>query len=348
MKKHIVICLLFLGLQAKAQIETTDFTEVTGSSFTMGNSSYTRESPVRTITVSTFYMTKNAVTNAQYASFLNQYGSQTVKAGEYAGKTLFVTDSWGIANDNGTWKAATGYENYPAIKITWYGANEFCKYYNGRLPTEAEWEYAAKGGKNKNAFTYSGSNTATAVAWFYDNSGHTNKAVGTKTANSIGLFDMSGNVYQWCSDWFGRYNDVNTSGGTDTSGPETGVSKVIRGGYRSLGTTDLHLTHRESLSPDESANFVGFRMVKSTLTTVASDYLNEIKVYPNPVTDILRIDAPDEIKNVEIIDVNGRKIFISTGNKKEFQLKDYAAGIYFVKIDTSSKTEIQKIRIENN
>ncbi len=347
MKIYIfLISILIFAIQVKAQITATDFVEVTGSSFTMGNTSYTRESPVRTITVSTFYITKKIITNAQYALFLNEYGSQTVKAGEYAGKTMFVTDSWGIINDNGTWKAAVGFENYPAIKITWYGANEFCKYYNGRLPTEAEWEYAAKGGINKNAYTYSGSSTAGTVAWFYDNSGHANKAVGTKAANSIGLFDMSGNVYQWCSDWFGRYNDLNTSGGADPAGPDTGVSKVIRGGYRSLGSTDLHLTHRESLSPDESANFVGFRLVKSTLTAVTLNPQSQIKVYPNPASDILKIDSPDEIRDIEFIDSTGKKVLLSVGNKKEIRLNLFAKGIYFVKINTELNTEVQKILVE--
>ena len=341
-----LISMLIFATQAKAQILATDFVEVTGSTFTLGNASYTRESPVRTLTVSTFFITKKVITNAQYASFLNEYGSQTVKSGDYAGKSMCVSDSWGMINENGNWKSAPGYENYPAIKITWYGANEFCKYHNGRLPTEAEWEYAAKGGINKNTYTYSGSSTASSIAWFYENSGQINKAVGTKAANSIGLFDMSGNVYQWCSDWFGRYNDLNSSGGTDPTGPETGVSKVIRGGYRSLGSTDLHLTHRESLSPDESCNFVGFRLVKNTLSAGTPDHQFVIKVYPNPARDLLKIDSPVEILGVEFIDCTGKKVLLSAGNKKEFRLNHFAKGIYFIKINTELNTWVQKVLVE--
>ena len=347
MKKYIIsISILIFALQANAQVLATDFVEVTGSSYTMGNASYTRESPVRTVTISTFYITKNTITNSQFALFLNEYGSQTVKTGDFAGKSMFVPDSWGVINDNGIWKSAPGYENFPVIKISWYGANEFCKYYSGRLPTEAEWEYAAKGGINKNTYTYSGSSTAGTVAWFYDNSGQTNKVVGTKVANSIGLFDMSGNVYQWCSDWFGRYNDMNLSAGMDPTGPETGISKVIRGGYRSIGLTDMHLTHRESLSPDESFNFVGFRLVKNTLSAGISDHESQLKVYPIPANDFLKIDSPVEILNIEFIDSTGKKVLISNENKNEILLNNLTKGIYFIKIQTEYNTEVRKILIE--
>jgi formylglycine-generating enzyme required for sulfatase activity len=348
MKKYIiVISLLIFFKVANAQVENTDMVEVAAGSFSMGNASYPRESGTRTVNLSKFYISKNTITNAQFAQFVNQYASQTVKDGEYAGKPLFVADSWGIVNNNGTWAAAAGYELFPAIKVTWYGAGEFCKWSGGRLPTEAEWEYAAKGGPAIKAFTYSGSSTAATVAWFYDNSGQTNKAVGAKTPNSLGICDMSGNVYQWCSDWFGRYNDFGKSGDVDPKGPQDGVSRVIRGGYRSIGSADLHLTHRESISPDECYNFVGFRLVKDNLFTGLPIVNSQISIYPNPAFNNISINSDDEIRTVEIIDSEGRLLYKSLAPDKNISIAGYATGIYVVKVTSGANELIQKVLIKN-
>ncbi|MGC3979392.1 MAG: SUMF1/EgtB/PvdO family nonheme iron enzyme [Paludibacteraceae bacterium] len=347
MKKHIILTLFFIGwLGIKAQIPDADMIQVTGSSFLMGNGTYTRESPTRVVAISTFYMSKNVVTNVQFATFLNAYGSTTVLEGDNAGKPLFKEDLWGIVKNNNSWQPATGYENFPAIKITWYGANAYCKWAGGRLPTEAEWEYAAKGGINKNTYTYSGSSTASTVAWFYDNSGHINHQIGTKTANSIGLFDMSGNVYEWCSDWFGRYGDILTAT-TDPVGPDKGVSKVIRGGYRSLGSTDLHLTHRESISPDECYNFVGFRLVKTSLTSVEQLKDNEVRIFPNPAKNYIHIETKGTIKSIEIINSTGSVVNTSYGNVNVLAVDNLTNGTYIVKLkNTFDEYFITKLMIE--
>jgi len=346
-KQIILFSLLLFFVLTKAQVPASDMIALTAGSFTMGNSTFTRESPARSVNVSAFYISKNTVTNAQFAQFVNQYGSVTVRNGEFVDKPLFKEDSWGIVNINGTWTAATGFELYPMIKVTWYGAVEFCKWNGGRLPNEAEWEYAAKGGASSQAYTFSGSNTATTVAWYADNSGHTNKAVGTRTANSLGLYDMSGNVYQWCSDWFGRYGDFGTSGELNPQGPQSGVSKVIRGGYRSIGSGDLHLTNRESVSPDETYNFVGFRLVKDSLSTGLSRVNDNIRVYPNPASDKLILSAVDPNAKVEIIDSKGRILYKATVQNTNILLKGYTSGLYIVKI-TDSNTEIfKKIIVKN-
>ena len=349
MKKYILIfAVMFAAATAvNGQVNAADFVQIASGSFTMGNTAYTRESPTKTINLGAFYLTKNVITNSQYATFLNAYGSTTVKAGEFAGKTMFVADSWGVVNNNGVWAAATGYENFPMIKVTWYGADEFCKYYSGRLPTEAEWEYAAKGGKTQSAFTYSGSSTATSVAWFYDNSGHLNKAVGTKAANTAGLYDMSGNVYQWCSDWYGRYADFGATGDSNPAGPDAGVSKVIRGGYRSLGSTDLHLTHRESISPDESYNFVGFRMVKNDLSAGLIIPEADICVYPNPASEFLNVKNSDKVSKIDIVYCQGRLVFQTVNQTDMISLADFTNGMYFVKVKSAGNLSIQKVVIKH-
>ncbi|VBB48368.1 exported hypothetical protein [uncultured Paludibacter sp.] len=348
MKKYIILtALLLIGfVEIKAQIPDADMIQIVGGTFTMGNSSYTRETPIRNVSISNFYMSKNVITNAQFADFLNAYNSSVVLNGNYAGKPLFKEDSWGIIKNNDVYQAAAGYENYPVIKVTWYGADAYCKWAGGRLPTEAEWEYAAKGGINKNTYTYSGSSTASTVAWYYDNSGHTNHPVATKIANSLGLFDMSGNVYEWCSDWFGRYNDI-LSSTTDPAGPENGVSKVIRGGYRSLGSTDLHLTHRESISPEECYNFVGFRLVKTSLTPVEQIKNDAIKIYPNPAKNYINIQTKEDIKSIEIVNSAGSVVSISNGNVHVLSVNNLTNGTYIIKVkNNSNKYYITKLVIE--
>ena len=96
-----------------------------------------------------------------------------------------------------------------------------------RLPTDAEWEYAARGGKKSHSYQYSGSNNISDVAWYDGNSGNKTHPVGTKQADELGLYDMTGNVWEWCQDWYGYYS---TGSQTNPQGPSTGFFRVIRGG----------------------------------------------------------------------------------------------------------------------
>ena len=102
--------------------------------------------PVHIVTVDTFYLSKYEITNSQFANFLNVYNSDVVKSGDYAGNTMVNQKDQGVIKTDGVWQAAPGYENHPVITIRWYSAVEFCNFYNYRLPTEAEWEYAARSG----------------------------------------------------------------------------------------------------------------------------------------------------------------------------------------------------------
>lgn len=340
----LIIALLLAPSFARSQ----DLVEVKAGSFTMGNASFAREIPIRTVTIGRFYLSKQDVTNAQFATFLNAYGCDTVKAGEFVGKLLFTADSWGVVKESGSWKAAVGYESFPVVKVTWYGADAFCKAAGGRLPTEAEWEYAAKGGPSQQAYTFSGSSTASSVAWFYDNANHLNSAVGLKTANTLGLFDLSGNVYQWCSDWFGRYGDFGVTGESNPKGPATGVSKVIRGGYRSMGSGDLHLSNRESLSPDETYNFVGFRLAADNLpTAIESQRSDEVGFYPNPANEGIRLQRADDVQTLELLDFQGRVVY-STGPSAGFvDLRSYPSGTYLIRMRSSKQTVVQKLLINH-
>ena len=231
-----------------------DMVSVSGGTFEMGCKSgrddingYScsfNETPLHSVTVSSFRMSTYEITNAQYVEFLNAVG---VSANGSFNDSEFGTVEYigmGVSDvmitHNGTSfevrSHSTDLSNYPVIEVTWYGANAFCKWAGGRLPTEAEWEFAARGGNSSQGYQFSGSNTVDDVAWYGGNSNSSGQSnwnsvrthsVGTKSANELGLYDMSGNVWEWCGDWYGSY-----SGGaqTDPTGPSSGNYRVARSG----------------------------------------------------------------------------------------------------------------------
>ncbi|GHT19815.1 hypothetical protein AGMMS4957_04940 [Bacteroidia bacterium] len=155
-------------------------------------------------------------------------------------------------------------DNYPMYNVSYDDIQTFLTKLNQqtgmhyRLPTEAEWEYAAKGGQTTHNYDYSGSNTLGNVAWYSDNSSGTTHEVGQKTANELGIHDMSGNVWEWCSDWYGSNYP---SSANNPTGAASGSSRVFRGGSCYNGATNCRVSFRDGISPSYRRNDIGFRLV---------------------------------------------------------------------------------------
>ena len=156
-------------------------------------------------------------------------------------------------------------DNLPVDGVTWIDAQEFVLRLNQaigetgfRLPTEAEWEYAARGGKKDRGFTHSGGNDVGWVAWYVDNSLGQPHPVRQKNPNALGVYDMNGNVWEWCEDWYGDYE---TSSQKNPQGPEGGVTRVLRGGSWHETPTFCRVCTRYSKPPSFRGLNIGLRLV---------------------------------------------------------------------------------------
>ena len=155
-------------------------------------------------------------------------------------------------------------DNLPVEQVSWNDIQEFITKLNTmtgktfRLPTEAEWEYAARGGNKSKGYKYSGSNTLDNVAWYTNNSSSKTHPVGQKQPNELGLYDMSGNVWEWCQDWYGSYS---SSSQTNPTGPSSGSYRVLRGGSWYHFARICRVSYRLNSDPDDRYNLNGFRLV---------------------------------------------------------------------------------------
>ena len=206
---------------------------VEGGTFRMGatseqGSEISDEKPVHSVTLSGYYIGKTEVTQALWEAVMG------INPSRFKGDYL------------------------PVENVSWDDCQEFIRKLNSmtgqnfRLPTEAEWEFACRGGNNSRGYKYSGSNYIDNVAWYDGNSGDKTHPVATKSPNELGIYDMSGNVWEWCADWYGDYSSGRQ---TNPKGPYGGSGRVNRGGSwynfarncRSSIRIDDYPTYRDDL-----------------------------------------------------------------------------------------------------
>ena len=216
--------------------------KVKSGTFQMGSTA-SNEKPVHSVTLTkSYYMGETEVTQALWYAVMGQ--SPT--------------------SDGSSWSSSDGLgDNYPAYYISYEDCQQFLAKLNQmtgqkfRFPTEAEWEYAAKGGNKSKGYTYAGSNTIDDVAWYTSNSGSNAHIVKTKAANELGLYDMSGNVWEWCYDWYDSYT---STAQTDPTGATSGSCRVYRGGGWSSAAANCRTAYRDFDTPSSRRNNVGFRL----------------------------------------------------------------------------------------
>jgi len=248
-----------------------DFVPVAGGTFMMGsNDGYDDEQPVHRVTLSSFEISKTEVTNSQFCEFLNDINCNAngwFHDPEY-GYVMYInkgTYPYQIRYVNGQYEPASGKDDFPVIEACWYGANAFAQWAGGRLPTEAEWEFAARGGNQSNGYRYSGSNNYNDVAWCGDNCDNRTHKVGTKAPNELGIYDMSGNAFEWCHDWYDSdyYSISPENNPQGHPGGYYNTCRVLRGGsWRCVGGDGCRVAYRCAIDPGHAHDEEGFRIVR--------------------------------------------------------------------------------------
>ena len=216
-----------------------DMVFVQGGSFNMGSNNYDGKNPIHTVSLSDFYIGKTEVTQKQWRAIMGSSPSYF-----------------------------KGCDNCPVERVSWNDIQEFLTKLNQqfpgkhyRLPTEAEWEFAARGGNKSNDYTYSGSNSINDVAWYSSNCGAKTHEVGGLQANELSIYDMTGNVWEWCSDWYDE-NYYKNSPSQNPKGANSGTTRVLRGGSWSYDANYCRVADRDRSSPSGRSSDFGFRVAR--------------------------------------------------------------------------------------
>ena len=225
-------------------VEGGDF--LMGCTSEQGGDCASDEQNVRRVTVDGFYIGMLEVTQSQWEKVVGTSIYQQKSKAD-------ASSTYGVGPD------------YPMYYVSWDEAMEFCRLLSNKtgrtytLPTEAQWEYAARGGNKNEGTKYAGSNMIDAVAWYTDNSGSSTHIVGSKRANALGIYDMSGNVWEWCKDWYASsYVSYDTN---NPVGPSSGSYRVNRGGSWDGSASYCRVADRDSNSPGNRGYDLGFRVV---------------------------------------------------------------------------------------
>jgi len=233
----IILIVSIASLQAQT-IQEPQMVYVEGGTFMMGSSNYDDELPIHEVTLDSFYIGKYEITQKEWFQVMGSNPS------EFKGDTLPV--------ENVSWED---------IQIFIQKLNDISKL-EYRLPTEAEWEFAARGGNKSKGFLYSGSNTLDSVGYFDGNSENKTHPIGSKLPNELGIYDMSGNVWEWCSDWHDNDYTSSASKGKNPKGVATGNYRILRGGSWYNNEFESSVTKRSASDPARKDSNYGFRLVR--------------------------------------------------------------------------------------
>jgi formylglycine-generating enzyme required for sulfatase activity len=282
--------ILLLGSDKKEEDVPDNMVFIPGGSFQMGDQfggGESNERPIHAVKLADFYLSRTELTNREYAEFLSAQGNQ-----EQGGSEWYAIGSSyaGISGSGRSFIPKSGQDDHPVLVVSWYGAVAYCNWLSGqhgltpvyrisgttvtpnwsangyRLPTEAEWEYAARSGGKKEK--WAGTSTENELTQFANYSGtgdgyKSTAPVGVLRANNLGLGDMSGNVWEWCWDWYGS-DYYGKSPSSNPKGPETGSIRVFRGGSWDFSPANCRAAYRYFNVPTYRNINVGFRLARSS------------------------------------------------------------------------------------
>ena len=258
--------------------ETQDitFVSIPSDTFRMGDiqgGGRRNEIPVHFVTLDSFEMSIYEVTNTHYITYLTEAlasgdiiatsSSVTGVSGDWSGKEYLDLDDddCDIDYSGGTFTIRDNRENHPVIEVTWYGAKAFAEYYGLDLPTEAEWEYACRAGTETIYYSGNSESDLYRAGWYEGNADDWTHPIGQKEPNAWGLYDMLGNVFEWCNDWYdSAYYSISPS--SNPTGPETGTICVIRSGSWGIEAYHCRSASRTYYWPDNSSSSLGFRVIR--------------------------------------------------------------------------------------
>ena len=232
-----------MGVDKEVNVDTKKMSAIKQLKYAVSREAFHDEGPAHNVVIDAFYLDQYEVSNKHYGEFL--------KATSHPAPAY-----WDVHRRNNPQQPVSG--------VNWNDANAYAQKVGKRLPTEAEWEYAARGGNKSKGYKYSGGNDLDAVGWYDNNSGRKTHPVAQKQPNELGLYDMSGNVWEWCSDWYdeGYYSG---SPQTDPQGPNSGDYRVLRGGFWGNSDPYCRVAYRLVSNPDNVHWYYhfGFRLVLS-------------------------------------------------------------------------------------
>ena len=265
-KKRVLVPDSLQTLSMEANGVPFQMQRVEGGSFVMGATSeqydpdtYT-DKPAHLVFLSPYYIATTEVTNRLWRAVMNEREMLNL----------------------------SGYPEHPVSFVSWHEAHEFIRRLDSitgmpfRLPTEAEWEYAARGGEKSKRFRFAGSDEPDSVGWLYSIAGQWTHPVARKQPNELGLYDMTGNVSEWCQDLYGPYQ---LSTRPDPCGADTGSYRIVRGGSYDEAKANCHLSVRRWYKPETTAGYLGFRVA----LTLPNDPMKQVIPEEPPLTRKIRL-----------------------------------------------------------